>query len=149
MRFPALLAAILTLAGCGGSYSGVQAIAPSVQDEMVGTAPSSGEFTLYRATGYVDGNEQQIEPIWTVSASAGQKLGFRWYTVPSERYSPEYGGTGGNGFHLVAYAGNESRDLGSFKQRDLKYVWAGSHGDVAGYFRNKLSSDTINVLTMH
>ena len=53
------------------------------------------------------------------------------------------------GFHLVAFAGNESRDLGPIQQRDIKYVWAGSHGDVAGYFSNKDASDTIKTLLMY
>lgn len=145
LRFPALLLGILALTGCGGSYSGVQAIAPAGQEHLEGSAPSSGEFTLYRATGYIDGESQNqhIEPVWTVSASAGQKMGFRWHTAEGHNYDID------GGFHLIAFVGNESRDLGAIKQRDIKYLWAGSHGDVAGYFTNKFAADTIAVLTMH
>ncbi|HSZ56997.1 MAG TPA: hypothetical protein VK797_15125 [Tepidisphaeraceae bacterium] len=143
LRFPTLLLGILVLGGCGGTYSGVQAIAPAGQEQLVGTAPDSGQFTLYRATGYIQGHNEEIAPVWTVSASAGQKLGFRWHTVEGHNYDIN------GGFHLVAFAGNESRDLGPIQQRDIKYVWAGSHGDVAGYFSNKDASDTIKTLLMY
>jgi hypothetical protein len=143
VRFPALLLGVALLSGCGGSYSGVQAIAPAGQEHLVGSAPDSGQFTLYRATGYIENFNPQIAPVWTVSASSGQKIGFRWVTDVAHQYAPS------GAFHLVAFAGNETRDLGAIEQRDIKYVWAGSHGDVAGYFSNKNASDTIKTLLMY
>jgi hypothetical protein len=140
LRIPAVLIGLAILGGCA-SNSGVHAIAPAGQDHIVGTAPTSGEYTLYRATGYLDDYNKQIEPVWTVSASAGQKLGFRWDAV--QKFAPD------GGFHLIAFAGNETRDLGAIKQRDLKYLWAGSQGDVTGYFENWHTTKTINTLMLN
>jgi hypothetical protein len=142
LRIPALLIGVALLSGCASS-NGVHAVAPAGQDNIVGTAPASGEYTLYRATGYMQDYNKQIEPVWTVSASAGQKIGFRWFTDPAHRYDPH------GGFHLVAFAGNESRDLGAIKERDIRYLWAGSQGDVTGYFTNMHVSKTINTFLLN
>src|SRR5579863_7401044 len=128
--FSALLMGVAFLSGCGGSYSGVQALAPAEQDQLVGTASDSGQFTLYRATGFAENYDTHIDPLWTVSVSAGQKVGFRW-DPSTNRWDP----TGP--LHLVAFAGDQVRDLGPVQHRDVKYVWAGAHADVAGYFHAK------------
>lgn len=132
---------ILICGGCGGSYSGVQAVVPAPQDEMVGTAQGSGEYTLYRAIGFDESYDEHVEPIWTVSLSAGQKVGFRWETQ-GHRWDPV------GPLHLIAFAGGESRDLGAFERRDMNYVWAGSHGDVAGYFRARGMHDVLAAATL-
>jgi hypothetical protein len=131
--FRFLSASVLALstvlvAGCGGSLSGVQAQAPAIQQDLAGTVQSSGEYTLYRGTGYIEGFDQHVEPLWTISLQQGQKVGFRWVVDEAHKYDPE------GAFHLVAFAGGEVRDLGSFRKRDMKYAWAGSHADAAGFF---------------
>ncbi len=129
--------------GCGGSYSGVQAVAPAGQEQIAGVAPSSGEYTLYRATGFAENYDTHVEPVWTLSVSQGQKLGFRWVTDETHRNDPN------GAFHLVAYAGGEMRDMGAFQKRDVKFVWAGSKSDVNGYFHNKGVGETFQTLTLH
>lgn len=139
----AMAAAAALVGGCGGSYSGVQAIAPASQDQTAGVAPSTGEYTLYRATGFSENYDTHVEPVWTLSVSQGQKLGFSWVTDETHRWDPE------GAYHLVAYAGGQSRDLGAFKKRDVKFVWAGAKADVNGYFKNKGVGETIQTLTLH
>jgi hypothetical protein len=142
-RSVALLAGMTLMCGCGGgSYSGVQAVAPAPQSQLVGMAQSSGEYTLYRAVGFAENYDEHIEPVWTVSLSAGQKVGFRWETE-SHKWDPV------GPLHLIAFAGGESRDLGTFQKRDMSYVWAGSHGDVAGYFHSRDMQDTLAAVTLH
>ena len=139
----ALLIGLMGLSGCGGSYSGVQAVAPSERDHLVGITPSSGDFTLYRAVGYAEQHDSHVEPVWTVPVTGGQKIGFRWIADPNHKWDP-YGG-----FHLIAFAGDQARDLGAYTTRDVQYVWAGSHGDVAGYFQSKAFNQTMGTLTLH
>jgi len=131
--FRSLSASVLTLsailaAGCGGAFSGVQAEAPAIQEDLAGTVESSGEYTLFRGTGFIESYDQHVEPLWTITLQQGQKIGFRWVVDEAHRYSPE------GAFHLVAFAGGEARDLGAFRKRDMKYAWAGSRSNVAGFF---------------
>jgi hypothetical protein len=118
----------LLAGGCGGSFSGVVAHAPAIQQELAGTVQSSGEYTLYRGTGYIENYDPHTEPLWTITLEAGQKIGFRWVVDEAHQYDPS------GAFHLVAFAGGEARDLGSFQKRDLRYAWAGSHSNAAGAF---------------
>lgn len=134
------LAAVL-IGGCGGGPSGVEAEAPGGQDRLTGTAPDSGPYTLYRATGFLEDRNASVEPVWTVSVSQGQKIGFRWQTDEARRYAP-------GGFHLVAFAGGQSQDLGPIEQRDIRYVWAGAHDDVAGYFHSQGVNAQMQILMM-
>ena len=121
------LSALLAV-GCDGSFSGVQAVVPAIQQEMSRTVKSSGEFTLFRGTGYIEGYDQHVEPLWTITLQEGQKIGFRWVTDESHKFNEA------GAFHLVAFAGGEARDLGAFQKRDIKYIWAGSHSNAAGFF---------------
>lgn len=116
------------LAGCGGS---VQAVAPSHQSHLNATAPESGRYVLYRATGLDQNADPTLERIWSVSLMNGQRLGFKWVVNKQHEWDAE------GGFHLVAYAGNDSRDLGPFVDRDVKYAWAGQGDDVMGYFHSR------------
>jgi hypothetical protein len=117
------------LAGCGGGN--VQAVAPAHQEKLIGTAQESGQYSLYRATGLDQNNEPTLEKIWSVSVSRGQRLGFHWVVDKSHEWDLQ------GGFHLIAFAGRESRDLGGFNDRDVKYAWAGNSDDVMGYFHGK------------
>jgi len=127
-------AALMTLTallagGCGGGN--VQAVAPGPNDQLSSVAPQSGSYNLYRASNTDQGNEPTLERIWTVSVSRGDRLGFDWRTNAVQRWVPE------KGFHLVAYAGSQSRDLGPYSARSVKYVWAASTDDVMGYFHGR------------
>jgi len=116
------------LAGCSSSSreeSGVTAVAPAHQSELVGTAPQSGTYVLYRAVGT---EQPVIERIWSANVSTGQKVGFQWVTDKAHQWDPS------GGFHLHAFAGGDVRDLGPFVDRDVRYVWAENNADVAGYF---------------
>ncbi len=128
---PLFALGIALLAGCGGGPSGVHAVAPAPSDQLVSVAPSSGLYTLYRATGYIDSGDPHVEPIWSVRVAQGQKLGFRWVSQNDQKWD------GHGALHLVAFAGGEARDMGAFENRDMKYLWAGSNGDVTGYLHGK------------
>jgi len=130
MRFGNLALALTVglLAGCGGSYSGVQAAAPGPQAHVVGVAPDSGEFTLYQATGYMENHDPHVEAVWTVNMSQGQRLGFHWVTDKVHEWDSR------GAVHLVAFAGGQERDLGPLVDRDVKFAWGGAHADIAGYF---------------
>lgn len=121
----------LLVGGCGIGGGNVQAVAPGPDNRLSSVAPQSGSYNLYRATNTDQGNEPTLERIWTVSVSRGDRLGFNWQTNPTQRWVPE------KGFHLIAYAGGQSRDLGPFTARDSKYVWAASTDDVMGYFHGR------------
>ena len=142
LRIPTLALALGVMAGCGGSYSGVQAHAPAPQDDLIGQTPDSGSFTLYEATGYMEDYKPSIRPVWTVGLAAGQRIGFHWETDKQDPYRP-YGS-----FHLIAVAGGQSRDLGPFYKRDLQYVWAGANADVNGYFQAKGMQKAMNTLLL-
>jgi hypothetical protein len=140
---PLFAVAIALLAGCGGGPTGVHAVAPGTQDNMVSAAPSSGLYTLYRATGYVSQRaDQHVEPVWSARVAQGQKLGFRWVAQGNQKYD------GYGALHLVAFAGDEARDMGTFDNRDVKYLWAGSNGDVTGYLAGKEGEHVAKTLTM-
>jgi hypothetical protein len=117
----------LLLTGCGGSFSGGQAAAPGAISHMSATVSSSGEYTLYRGSGYIEGYDPHVEPIWTITLQQGQKIGFRWVVDEKHKYDEN------TAFHLVAFAGGEARDLGAFVKRDVKYAWGGSRSNVAMY----------------
>ena len=139
LRASLLAALVALISGCGGSSGGVHAIAPGTPDQLVGVAPANGEYTLYRAVNYAEGYDSHVEPVWSVQVQQGQKMGFRWAGDGLH--------TDGHGaFHLIAFAGGEARDLGPFKVRDMSYAWAGTSGDVSGYFGGR--STTANVGNM-
>lgn len=125
------------LAGCGGGN--VQAVAPGPQERLSSVAPESGQYHLYRATNTDQGGEPTLEKVWTVSVSRGERLGFHWRTNKPQEWAPE------GGFHLIAYAGGESRDLGGFVVRDVKYVWAGTSDDVMGYFHGRSMQHNVGI----
>jgi len=122
-RYRALLGLIvlaLVWAGCGGSYSGVMARAPGIDKELASTVRSPGEYSLFRGAGFMENHDPHVEQIWTVKLDAGQKIGFRWVNDNAHTFEAD------RSLHLVAFAGNETRDLGTYKERDVKYVWAGA-----------------------
>lgn len=121
------LSAVL-IAGCGGSFSGMVAQAPAVPEDLSGAVRSSGEYTLFRGTGFIENYDAHVEPLWTITLQEGQKIGFRWVVDDAHKYDPS------GAFHLVAFAGGEARDLGSFQNRDTRYAWGGSHSNAAAYF---------------
>jgi len=140
---PLFALAIAILGGCGGGSTGVHAVAPGTNSQLVSVAPSSGLYTLYRATGYVDNNsDQHVEPLWSVRVAQGQKLGFRWVSQENKHWD------GHGALHLVAFAGSEARDMGTFENRDMKYLWAGSNGDVTGYLHGKEMEKVGQTLTL-
>ena len=126
----ALMTLTALLAGCGGTGN-VQAVAPGPNDRLSSVAPQSGSYNLYRATGTDQDTEPTLERIWTVSVSRGDPLGFHWQTDKAQQWVPE------KGFHLIAYAGGQSRDMGPFTARGVKYVWAATTDDVMGYFHGR------------
>jgi len=143
LQVPALLICTLWLAGCGGSYSGVQATAPGPVDQLVQRSPGNGQFTLYKASGFNDlGQPRKIERLWTVSLSEGQNLGFKWGNDPARAYTPNAGA------QLEAFAGRETRDLGAFRDRDVKYLWAGAQADLGGYFQSVANRNMLKTATM-
>ena len=144
MKYRLLTAFALTsfatlLAGCGGS---VVAVAPSHESQLTATARESGRYVLYRATGLDQNDEPTLERIWAVSLMNGQRLGFKWVVSKQHEWDPE------GGFHLVAYAGNESRDLGPFIDRDVKYAWGAQGDDVMGYFHGRSAAHNIGFDSM-
>ena len=141
-QVPALAMGVSLLAGCGGSYSGVQAEAPAPQSRVSGVTPDSGDFTLYRATGFEESHDPTVQPVWTVSLSQGQRVGFRWVSPRDQEWAPR------GALHLMAYAGGQTRDLGSFTNRDVKYVWAGSRTDVRAYFQGQAGENSIGPMLM-
>lgn len=120
MTFTALLG------GCVGGT--VQAVAPARQSHLNATAPESGRYTLYRATFLDQNDEPTLEKVWSVSLMNGQRLGFHWVVDKAHEWDAQ------GGFHLVAYAGDQSRDLGPFLERNVKYAWGSQGDDVMGYF---------------
>lgn len=125
----ALMTFTALLAGCGGGT--VEAVAPARQSHLNGIAPESGRYTLYKATGIDRDSEPTLERVWTVSLMNGQRIGFHWVVNKAHEWDPE------GGYHLVAYAGDQSRDLGPFLERNVKYAWAGQGDDVMGYFHHR------------
>lgn len=126
----ALLSLTAILSGCGFGGT-VQAVAPAHEEHLTTTAPESGSYSLYRATGLDQNVDPVVEKIWAVSVSRGQRLGFRWVVDKAQEWDPQ------GGFHLIAFAGGETRDLGSFVNRDMKYAWANASDDVLGYFHGR------------
>lgn len=126
LQWTALGLLICLLAGC--ATRDIQAIAPAHEDDLIGVAPESRAYSLYRAVGFDQASQPTIEKIWTTQVERGQKLGFHWVVDHKEEWNP----TGG--FRLQAFAESDTRDLGPYIDRDVKYVWAASNADVAGYF---------------
>jgi hypothetical protein len=129
------------LSGCGGA-SGVYSVAPAPRPELVSNAPQSGRYSVYRAVGFEHDQNPVMQQVWTVSVDRGEQLGFRWEAPAADRYSP------GRGLHLVAYAGHQTMDLGTFDRRDMKYAWASSEGDVVGYFQARSMNHTMQTMTL-
>lgn len=145
-RFLAAAAMALVLGwmgGCGGSYSGVQAVAPGPVDNLTARAAGQGDYSLYEATGFDQpGQPLTTQKIWTVSLSDGQPLGFRWVSRPAYQYAPE------GGAHLEAFAGGQTHDLGVFRSRSVRYVWAGTNADVQGFFRDQATGKMMKTMMM-
>ena len=120
-------AALGLLGGCGGTTNGVHAVVPGPEGRMRGNVAGGGQYTLYRAVLNEVSTTPRIESVWTVSASGGEQLGFRYSTVQGQGWNPD-------ALHLIAYAGGQTRDLGPYKNRRVEYLWAGSEGDVASYY---------------
>jgi len=108
--FRSLSASMLALstvliAGCGGSFSGVQAEAPAIQEDMASTVQSFGRIPLFRGSGYIENYDQHVEPLWTITLQSGQRIGFRWVTDEPHKYDP----TGP--FHLVRIPPAAKREI--------------------------------------
>ena len=132
---------LLLLGGCAGGTGGVQAEAPASQENLVGHAPDGGQYVLYQASGFQNGTPIVVR-IWTVNVAQQAKLGFRWVNDPAKRYASE------GAFHLVAFADGQTRDLGAFTNRDVKYVWGGTGADIVGYFADKSNAANMQTLTL-
>ena len=126
-------------AGCGGSTAGVHAVVPGHSRQMTGQVPTGGQYTLYRAITH-GSQTPRVEPVWRVSANSGERVGFRWATVPRKEYDPE-------GLHLIAFAGGQTEDLGPYRNRNVEYLWAGSEGDVTSYFTSKGQEKAFDTVT--
>lgn len=146
LRYLAVAGSIIALgllSGCGASYSGVQAEAPGPVSSLAQKAPGSGQFTLYKASGFdASGQPDKIERVWTVSLDEGQPMGFKWLSNPAHDFDPS------GGAELQAFAGRQALDLGAFRRRDVKYVWAGSQADISGYFQSQAHASGMRAATM-
>jgi hypothetical protein len=140
-QLPSVGILLSLLAGCAGTTT-VQAVAPAHQADLEGIAPETGSYSLYRAVGLDKAGAPVIEKLWTVRVSRGEKMGFRWVTDRTREWSPE------GGFRLEAYADHDSRDLGEFKARDVKYVWAAANADIPGYFHGVAQHQFGQTITM-
>jgi hypothetical protein len=125
---PSLAILAVSLCGCGSVP--VQAVAPGPTDAQASTAPMGGQYVLYRATGLDHAPSPSVERVWVVTASRGERMGFRWVADKSHLYDA-FGA-----YHLEAFIGRQVRDLGTFNDHDSKYIWAGSDTDMNGYFRH-------------
>lgn len=141
VRWAAGVILLAMVAGCAETKS-VQAVAPAHQEDLTGPAPASGAYSLYRAVGFDQDQEPVIERIWTVNVSRGQKMGFHWVTDRQHQWDPQ------GAFHLQAFADGNTRDLGAFVDRDVKYVWAASNADIAGYFHSAAGQRNARMMTM-
>jgi len=138
-----MVVGIALLSGCGGSYSGVQAVVPGPVQDLAHTTPGSGEYTLYRASGFNEvGRPSKIERLWTISLSEGQRIGFKWVHDADREYQPYVGAD------LQAFAGPEMRDLGPYHSRDVQYLWAGSQADLGGYYQSVATQNLMKKVTM-
>lgn len=138
-----LLVSVVLVGGCGGSYSGVQAVVPGPAKNLARSAPDNGEYTLYRASGFDEiGRPSKIEKLWTISLNEGQRLGFQWVNDPAREYVP-FGGA-----DLRAFAGQETRDLGLYRSRDVQYLWAGSQANLGGYYQTESAGKMMKKATM-
>lgn len=134
--------ALSLLAGCGGSNSGVQVVAPGGKHELNSRVPDDGQFTVYRAYGFDSANHPtHVEKVWTASGSRNQPMGFRWQK-PQNQWDPH------TGMHLVAYIGSQARDLGPFTYHDEKYLWAGANADIGGYWQAVNNEDAARKITL-
>ena len=113
------------------------------RSDLTGSIPGGGQYSVYRASGFSEGTGgSSVEKVWTVSANGGERLGFRWAYPKNQRWDTAQPP------HLIAFAGSQSRDLGPFRDRNVKYVWAGNNGDVVGYFNSENGKSTGRMLTM-
>jgi hypothetical protein len=130
------------LAGCGGSNSGVQVVAPSGQHALQGKAPDDGQYAVYRAYGFDESNyPRHVEQIWVVQASRGEPMGFRWRR-PANEWDP-------NGkMTLEAYVGSQTRDVGAIRHHDEKILWAGANANLNGYWQAMNNEEVGRRMTM-
>jgi len=134
--------AVGLLAGCGGSNSGVQVVAPGPQHELHSRVPDDGQYSVYRAYGFDSQNHPtRVEKVWTTSGSRDQPMGFRWQK-PTDQWDPHAG------MRLQAYIGSQTRDLGPLSHRDEQYVWAGANADINGYWQSVNNEDFAKKITM-
>jgi hypothetical protein len=137
-----MLALLLALgSGCAQTNS-VPASAPGYAQNMVGAAPETGSYVLYRTVGLDQSDKPTYEKVWSVSAQKGERLGFRWVTDEAHRWDKS------GAFHLVAFADGDVRDLGPIIVRDTKYVWASADVDLNAYFHHEGGQKMMRTLTM-
>jgi len=138
---PSLATLALFVCGCGSVP--VQAVVPGPTDAQMSTAPQGGQYVLYHATGFDHAPSPSIERVWVVTASRGQRIGFRWVIDESHRYDA-FGA-----YHLEAFIDGQVRDLGAFNDHDSKYIWAGSDTDMNGYFRHNAERRGLQIMTLN
>jgi hypothetical protein len=130
------------LAGCGGSSSGVRVMAPAGQHALHATVPDDGQYAVYRAYGFNESNHpSHVEQVWLVSASRGQPMGFRW-KKPDNAWDPYAK------LELEAYVGSQTRDVGSLRHHDEKYLWAGANANLNGYWQDMNNEEVAKRITM-
>ena len=130
------------LAGCGGSSSGVQVVAPDSLDRLQSRVPDDGQYTLYRAYGFNEQNyPDRVERVWTVNASHDQPIGFRWQR-PENPWTPQAK------MQLEAYVGSQTRNVGPIRYRDEKYLWAGSNANLNGYWQGRNNEEAARRITL-
>lgn len=142
LSFAGLGTVLGLLAGCGGSNSGVQVVAPSGQHALHSTVPDDGQYAVYRAYGFNEQNHPaHVEQVWLVSASRGQPMGFRW-KKPDNGWDPHAT------LELEAYVGSQTRDVGGFRHHDEKYLWAGANANLNNYWQDMNNEEFGKRITM-
>ena len=140
---PALLLALsaVALAGCGGS--GVVAVAPGGDHQLVRHNVSGGQYVLYRGTGFDEMNRpRRIEEVWRASVPDRSDLGFQWTHNKQTMYEPDAA------LHLVAIAGPDRRDLGPLRQQTEKYFWADANANVGAYWQGQGARTMFETVTL-
>jgi len=137
------LLAISTTLVCGCNSIPVEAVAPGPSETQEATTTLGGQYVLYKATGFDHAPAPVIERLWAVTAPSGAKVGFRWATDRSHLYDA----FGAN--HLEAYINGNVRDLGTFDDHDVKYVWAGVDTDLTSYFRQQREQKDLQTMSLN
>ena len=107
--------------GCAQHTPGVVASAPS--PGLTGRIPSTGHYTLYHVGSFDGtGQPQGTMEVASYDLQEGERVGFRWETDPSNVSHPNAQ------LQLVAFAGNNTQNLGPIKTRDEKYFWSNGTG---------------------